>query len=58
MIEFYRVFWNIVGNLLVDILNFVYEYSDFLKEVIVILIEKKDRDEIYLLNWRLYDFVN
>ena len=58
MIEFYRAFWNTVGNLLVDISNFAHKYSDPPKEAIVTLIEKKDRDEIYLSNWRLHDLAN
>ena len=50
-VEFYKAFWNTVGNLVVDSLHFAYEYgelSNSQKEAIITLIEKKDRDKRYL----------
>ena len=45
--EFYKAFWNIVGNLMVDSLNYSYDYgelSNSQKRAIITLIEKKDKD--------------
>ena len=42
--EFNKAFWNTAGNLLVDSLNFAYEYgelSNSKKEAIITLIEKR-----------------
>ncbi|XP_068723427.1 D(2) dopamine receptor A-like [Montipora capricornis] len=53
-VEFYKTFWNKVGNLVVDSLNFAYEYgelSNSQKEAVVALIEKKDRDKRDLSHW-------
>ena len=60
-VEFYKAFWNTVGNLVVDSLNFAYEYgelSNSQKEAIITLIEKKDRDKRYLSNWRQISLIN
>ena len=60
-VEFYKAFWNTVGNLVVDSLNFAYEYgelSNSQKEAIITLIEKKDRDKRYLSNWRPISLIN
>ena len=60
-VEFYKAFWNTVGNLVVDSLNFAYEYgelSNSQKEAIITLIEKKDKDKRYLSNWRPISLIN
>ena len=60
-VEFYKAFWNTVGNLVVDSLNFTYEYgelSNSQKEAIKTLIEKKDRDKRYLSNLRPISLIN
>ena len=47
-VEFYRRFWNILGNLMVDSLNYSYDYgelSNSQKEAIITIIEKKDKDK-------------
>ena len=54
-VEFYRAFWSTVQNLVVDSLNFAFEYSELSNsqdEAIVTLIEKKNRDKRYLSHWR------
>ena len=50
--EFYRTFWHTLGNLMVDSLNYSYDYgelSNSQKEAIITLIEKKDNDGICLI---------
>ena len=45
-VEFYKVFWNIVGDLMVESLNYSYddgELSNSQKRAIITLIEKKKR---------------
>ena len=52
--EFYRAFWQTLGNLMVDSLNYSYDYgelSNSQKEAIITLIEKKDKDKRNLSNW-------
>ena len=46
-VEFYRAFWHTLGNLMVDSLNYSYDYgelSNSRKQAIITLIEKKDKD--------------
>ena len=53
--ECYRAFWHTLGNLMVDSLNYSYDYgelSNSQKEAIITLIEKKDKDKRDLSNWR------
>ena len=53
--EFYRTFWPILGNLLVDSLNAAYingKLSNSQRQAIIRLIEKKDKDRRYVENWR------
>ena len=60
-VEFYKFFWNIVGELLVAGLNYSYdvgELSNSQKTAIIILLEKKDKDKRYISNWRPISLIN
>ena len=53
--EFYKAFWNVVGDLVVESLNSAHEYgelSNSQKQAIITLQEKKDKDKRYISNWR------
>ena len=55
-VESYRAFWHTLGNLMVDSLNYSYDYgelSNSQKQAIITLIEKKkNKDRRDLANWR------
>ena len=60
-VEFYKAFWHILGNLMVDSLNCSYDFgelSNSQKEAIITLIEKRDKDKRYLSNWRPISVIN
>ena len=60
-VEFYKFFWNIVGELLVASLNYSYdvgELSNPQKKAIIILLEKKDKDKRHISNWRPISLIN
>ena len=60
-VEFYKFFWNLVGELLVAGLNYSYdvgELSNSQKTAIIILLEKKDKDKRYISNWRPISLIN
>ena len=59
--EFYKTFWPILGNLLVDSLNAAYldgKLSNSQRQAIIRLIEKKDKDRRYVENWRPISLLN
>ena len=61
--EFYKVFWNIVGNLMVESLIYSYDHgelSNSQKRAIITLIEKKkkDKDRRVIANWRPISLIN
>ena len=50
-VEFYRAFWHVLGEFMVDSLNDSYnrgELSNSQKEAIITLIEKRDKDKRYI----------
>ena len=59
--EFYKKFWNLLGQLMTDSLNFSYlhgELSNSEKQAIIRLIEKKRKDRRYIKNWRPISLLN
>ena len=59
--EFYKTFWNLLGQQLTDSLNYSYqqgELSNTQKQAMIKLIEKKDRDRRYIKNWRPISLLN
>ena len=59
--EFYKTFWNLLGQQLTDSSNYSYqqgELSNTQKQAIIKLIEKKDRDRRYIKNWRPISLLN
>ncbi|KAL9964972.1 hypothetical protein ACROYT_G028690 [Oculina patagonica] len=60
-VEFYKTFWNSIGNLVVDCLNSSYEcgeLSNTQKQAIITLIEKKGKDKRNIGNWRPISLIN
>ena len=59
--EFYKTFWDLLGQQLTDSLNYSYlhgELSNTQKQAIIKLIEKKERDRRYIKNWRPISLLN
>ena len=53
--EFCIAFWPLIGALLVDSLNYAFEYGELSysqKQAIITLIEKKGKDKRLIKNWR------
>ena len=60
-IEFYLAFWPLFGRLLVDSLNYAFEFgelSNSQKQAIITLIEKKGKDKRMIKNWRPISLIN
>ena len=60
-VEFYIAFWPLIGTLLVDSLNYAFEYgelSNSQKQAIITLIEKKGKDKRLIKNWRPISLIN
>ena len=59
--EFYKTFWDLLGQQLTDSLNYSYlhgELSNTQKQAIIKLIEKKERGRRYIKNWRPISLLN
>ena len=60
-VEFYKVFWLLLGNLVVDCLNEAYDYGELStsqKMAMIKLIEKKGKDKMHIKNWRPISLLN
>ena len=60
-VEFYTAFWENLGELLVDSLNYSYDYGELYnsqKQAIITLLEKKDKDKRKISNWRPISLIN
>ena len=60
-IEFYKIFWHDVSDLLLNSFNYSYqkgELSITQKQGIITLLPKKDKDVRYLKNWRPISLLN
>ena len=59
--EFYKIFWPILGHLLVESLNTAYrlgKLSNSQRQALIRLIEKKDKDRRCMENWRPVSLLN
>ena len=60
-IEFYRSFWNVIGQFMVDSFNYAFKNGSLSitqKLGVISLIPKKDKDKNYLKNWRPISLLN
>jgi len=60
-VEFYKAFWQVVGKIMADSLNYSYDHgelSNSQKEAFITLIEKKDKNKRNLSNWRPILLIN
>ena len=59
--EFYLAFWPLFGRLLVDSLNYAFEFgelSNSQKQAIITLVEKKGKERRMIKNWRPISLIN
>ena len=60
-VEFYLVFWPIVGKHLVDCFNYAHDHgelSNSQKQAVITLLEKKGKDKRLIKNWRPISLIN
>ena len=60
-VEFYLVFWPIVGKHLIDCFNYAHEHgelSNSQKQAVITLLEKKGKDKRLIKNWRPISLIN
>ena len=60
-VEFYKTFWGILGELLVESLNCAFDHgevSNLQKQAIITLIEKKGKERRQISNWRPISLIN
>ena len=56
--EFYLAFWPVFGSLLVESLNYAFEYGELSKQAVITLIEKRGKDKRQIKNWRPISLIN
>jgi hypothetical protein len=59
--EFYKTFWEDIANIFIDSINFSHthgEMSTSQRQAVIILIPKKDKDQLLLKNWRPISLIN
>ena len=59
--EFYLAFWPLFGRLLVDSLNYAFEFgepSNSQKQAIITLVQEKGKDKRMIKNWRPISLIN
>ena len=59
--EFYAAFFGKLGKLLVSVFNYAFEVGELgssQKQAVITLIQKKDRDNMLIKNWRPISFIN
>ena len=59
--EFYKTFWNLLGQQLTDSINYSFEHSEVSssqKQATIKLIDKMDRDRRHIKNWRPISLLN
>ena len=60
-VEFYKAFWPIIGNILVEVLNFSStkgELSPSQKRGVITLLQKRGKDPTLIKNWRPVSLTN
>ena len=60
-VEFYLVFWPIVGKHLIDCFNYAHDHgalSNSQKQALITLLEKKGKDKRLIKNWRPISLIN
>ena len=60
-VEFYKIFWKIIGKYLIDSLNYSFEVNNLTvlqKQGVITLLPKKDKDTAKLANWRPISLLN
>ena len=60
-VEFYLVFWPIVGKHLIDCFNYAHDHgelSNSQKQAIITSLEKKGKDKRLIKNWRPISLIN
>ena len=60
-VEFYKTFWDHIGKMLVDCLNYSYKHgalSTTQKQALITLLQKENRDRRMIKNWRPISLIN
>jgi len=60
-IEFYKRFWNEIGECLVESFNYSYKYGELSssqRQAVITLLDKKGKDSLLLKNWRPISLLN